>query len=411
MKYFTPWNDEYWMESNGFFVGLNTPPAVEGEKEHGLPPYARRKAFLVDEYPACPENWMRSEGKTTSYFVPVKEGQGMWLDLNKNTDQKYHVAMVVSIQGINPITGMPCTDTQLEQYQETCPKCKEAFGPNRFCKKCGYKWPKQNYISTTATPNGQLWLDGFRSAEGVVRQYILTQEKMKGVASNVIGKDRVFAIGISFFLSKEPKPIMEQPLATRGTVWPSASKSSSGGTYSTPTFFSPIHTPLKWNSGKPRIRSGCSSLGTKSYMTCYSSTGDSESSSVNSTDKVFTTHHALDLSEPVKAHAACASEDIDVVVESPDLIMGAYDRKAYVYDKHSSAKKISAKKVEVGAGEQIKQAVYDDPEPLDYWRTTPSSIVLINYALEEDCGRIVKAGRVELKDIKNGWLNKVPVGK
>ena len=51
----------------------------EGEEEfkHRLPPYSKRKAFLVDEYPACPSDWMRSEGKLTSYFVPVKEDKGM----------------------------------------------------------------------------------------------------------------------------------------------------------------------------------------------------------------------------------------------------------------------------------------------------------------------------------------------
>ena len=210
MKFSTVWDMEYWMGKNNLFCGLNTPEALiskEGEEEisHRLPPYAKRKSLLVDEYSLCPSNWMKSEGKLTSYFAPIKEGNGMWLDFNKCWENKYDVAIVVSVQGINPITGLPCNDAQLEQYIEECPKCKEKFGLNRLCKKCGYVWPKQNYICTTSTPYGNLWIDGFRAADGIVRQYILTQEKIRGVASNIIGEDRVYAIGVSFFLSKKEK--------------------------------------------------------------------------------------------------------------------------------------------------------------------------------------------------------------
>ena len=200
----------YLMRSGNFSCGFNMPDALKGEEIHNLPPYAKRMPFLVDEYPSCPDNWMRSEGTTTSYFIPVEEGKGMWLDFNNNQSHTHHVAIVVSIQGINPVTGLPCNDAQLEQYIEECPKHKIKFGPNRYCKECDYKWPKQNYICSTGTPSGTLWLDGFRTVEGIVRQYILTEEKMRGVASNIIGKDRVFAIGISFFIS--PNNPTEAPI-------------------------------------------------------------------------------------------------------------------------------------------------------------------------------------------------------
>jgi hypothetical protein len=183
------------------------PKSLSGDNKFGLPPYAKRMSFLVDDFPACPENWMRSEDKLKSYFVAVKEGMGMWLDFNGCADHEHDVAIVISIQGINPITGLPCNDPQLEQYVDKCPKHDKKFEENRHCCECGFDWPKQNYITTTATPNGKLWIDGFKSAEGVVRQYILTEEKMKGVASNVIGKDRVYAIGLSFFISKATRRV------------------------------------------------------------------------------------------------------------------------------------------------------------------------------------------------------------
>ena len=78
-KYNTVWDFEYWMKSNGMFAGLNTPEALKSEESnHGLPPYAKRKSYLVDKYPACPENWMQSAGRQASYFVPVQEGNEPW---------------------------------------------------------------------------------------------------------------------------------------------------------------------------------------------------------------------------------------------------------------------------------------------------------------------------------------------
>lgn len=407
MKFSTVWDYNYWMDSNGFFVGFNSPDALKGEKTHGLPPYAKRTGYLVDEYPACPKDWMRSEGKTTSYFVPVQEDKGMWLDFNKNTDRKYHVAILISVQGVNPITGLPCNDAHLEQYSETCPKCKDKFGPNRFCKKCGYKWPKQNYISTTGTPNGQLWLDGFRSAQGVVRQYILTQEKMKGVASNIIGKDRVYAVGISFFLSKNPKPVVEQPKDVRlgGLI-----------TYGQPQFYSPVSTPINWKIKSKSINVNHTTFGSslgedndavkgsistnsykcgKSVKTIKSSKGGG--ASAGDMDN-YVVENQLETNSSV-------GDIVEKQIESPNLVMGNYVRGAV-----KSISPVDVSKVEVGAGENIDQTVWDDPEPLDYWRSEPEAITLINYCLEEECAKIIKAGKVSLEGHKEGFLNKIPVG-
>lgn len=67
-------------------------------------------------------------------------------------------------------------------------------------------WPEQNYLATTATRHGLLWLDGFRAKDGQVRQYVFTQDTTRGVAAQIIGDERVYALGIAFFLSKNPKP-------------------------------------------------------------------------------------------------------------------------------------------------------------------------------------------------------------
>ena len=403
---------DYLMRVNGFSCGLNTPPALKGEGTHGLPPYCKRMPYLVDKYPACPSDWMRSEGKIKSYFVPVKEGAGMWLDFNDNMTKTNNVAVVISVQGINPITGLPCKDAQLEQYIEECPKHKTKFGPDRYCKKCDYKWPKQNYLSTTSTPNGSFWLDGFRSIDGIVRQYVLTSDKMKGVASNIIGKDRVFAIGISFFTSKEKKPVRTEVLRGNilGLVSPSYCSSSSfpSGSYSSPMFFSPTHNPINWET-KGGARNRTKGGGTKGIVTYDSAKIDIKYSSECKTSGLE--------KNPI-SDSTYNVDDLDSlpIENAPDLIMGDYIK----YDKDVRSKAritsrrgavpVTTKHLDISAGAKISQSVYDDTEKLDHWHTDSEGILCINYCTESDCIKIVEQGEIDLEGHPEGFLKKIPVG-
>ena len=374
MKFNNVWDHEYLMKSNSFYCGINMPDALvsKGDREetnHRLPPYAKRKSFLVDEYPACPKHWARSEGIITSYFVPVQENKGLWLDFNKNAENKYEVAIVISIQGINPITGMPCDNANLEQYIDKCPKHNIAFGPERYCKKCGYKWPKQNYISTTSTPNGNFWLDGFRTADGIVRQYLMTMDKIKGVANNIVGKDRVFAIGLSFFLSKKEKP-NQQVTYTR----------SGGNTCNSPLMFkSSSETLYKFSSQTDTDSVKCSylSMSAEDHVKSLPTKGSNKCSKLQSLDKE------------------------DSISYGSGMLRGIKGR---------SISNVDVKKVEVGAGANINQKIYDDPEPLDFWREKPESIIYVNYALEEDCLAIINQGKVAIESNKEGFLQNIPVG-
>src|SRR3989344_2724328 len=202
------------MAVNGLYTTLNMPPALEqrfdgagNERALPLPPYNPRAAFVVDEYLACPKNWMHSAPGEASYFVPVLSEHGLWLDFNKNVRHSHYVSVAISVQGVNAITGEKTNGFGLEQYREMCPKHKAQFGHERFCEACGYQWDAQNYMSSNAQPRGFFWIDGFRAKDGVVRQFVFTEEEMRGIAKQLIGADRVFAIGIAFYLSKLPKPV------------------------------------------------------------------------------------------------------------------------------------------------------------------------------------------------------------
>jgi len=194
------------MEIGEFTCGVHLPPAPEGGGVHRLPPSAIQPVYKVDEYPACPANWMHGSGLASSYFFAVEPGRHLWLDFNGNAMLSHHVAVVLSVQGINPITGQPSKVLRLEQYREKCPVHHIKFGEGRFCPECGYQWPPQNYMSTTCWPHGRFWIDGWRVEDGTIRGFLITDETLRGVAQQLIGEDRVWAIGIAFYRSIEPKP-------------------------------------------------------------------------------------------------------------------------------------------------------------------------------------------------------------
>lgn len=407
---------DYLMKNNGFSCGFNMPPALSGEQAFSLPPYRRRAPFLVDKYPACPKNWMRSEGKTKSYFVPVVEDSGMWLDLNANDEQPHHVAILISIQGVNPITGLPCNDAHLEQYIEECPKHKVKFGPDRYCSKCDYQWPKQNYLSTTGTPSGKLWLDGFRAVNGVVRQYILTAEKMRGVASNIIGKDRVYAVGLSFFVSKEKRPPKPQNIL-RGNSFDGTQAIYGSPMLSQPMFFSPVHTPINWQVPNMSETSYYTSTGNTSGDNTLASMGSvlccgSGASASNDAIKGLSKY-----SDVVKGSGSVRSKGVQLdsaYVSTSSLKRlsngGRGGQALGGQARGIITPTVQTKKLEVGAGAKISQQIYDDPEKLCFWHDEPEAIICINYATEKDVAKILDAGEVDVEGSTEGFLKEVPVG-
>ena len=425
----TPWDSDYWMESNGFFCGFNMPDALvsqegeDGEVLQELPDYNWRSSFLVDEYPASPKDWMLSEGRMASHFVPIQDGKGMWLDFNKNNDKKHHVAIVVSIQGVNAITGLPCNDPQLEQYADECPKHKKAFGPNRLCEECGFKWPKQNYLCTTGTPTGSLWLDGFRAANGAVQQYLLTEKTMKGVASNILGKDRVYAIGISFFLSKNPKPVLEQPHRTRGPLIEKYHCVSN----------TPDLVMGSWDTGKAvdygyrnicddsvDISTTCDNLnetkgttsneapkggGTQSGLTpnnVYASQARAKKSSAGNVGQSKGASGIIYAKPQFFSPVNDPSQDIDQLLVANSMVEPVRRSQSYT--------EVRTKNMEIGAGASIRQQVEDDTEPLDYWREKPEALLCINYCLEDEAIKILQQGKVSKQGHPQGFLQEVPVG-
>lgn len=356
-------NKQTVMEINGLQCVLNMPKALKSkftdgvEVALGLPPYAPRRAFKVDDY-HCPVNWMHGSSLSNSYFVPVAGEHGMWLDFNNNFNvSNRDVAILISIQGVNPLDGQSMVDEamHLKQYKSKCPVHDLDFKADRFCEKCGYKWVPQNYLCTTGTPYGRLWLDGFLAADGVVRQYYFTEEEVKGIAHQIIGPEKkVYSIGIAFYLSKEPKPT--NVYSRSNMVFNTIHNSCYGGT--------DLYGGLE----------------------AYSVTVSVDAAN----HKTSTGQHT---NSTVRRKTGAGGQSVNAM---PDI------------DHYSSE---PVRTLEIGAGCKIDQKVYADPKELDYWEDKPAGILYINYTPFQEAISILEKGKKDLTKSGEGFLAGLNSGK
>jgi len=377
------------LEVNGLNVVFNTPPAAKSIQKDGdewlqeLPGYAPRTPFLVDHYPLCPENWMRSSGRTKSFFLPVREGDGLWLDFNGNNQHPNHLAVVISVQGVNAITGRSCEDPHLEQYLDKCPKHNVDFGPDRYCAKCEFNWPKQNYIASTGTPYGSFWIDGWRIGKAI-RQFIITADKMRGVAKHVLGEDRVYAIGLSFFLSKQPR-LAEPNISIGGHGWdqfmPAGATFTPGGYY---------------NINAPDLIQGQLVKHVWHHAVLVDDTG-------GYTDNDTVSYAGNDTGNYTRCACAVDSKAAASVIAKQGAAPHAFQYVAAVPTPIQA-------KAEVGAGARIDQLVHPDPCGLDYWQEQPEGIIVVNYVFENQCQKIIEGGKILAPVKHEGFLQGIPVG-
>lgn len=186
------------MEHNGYKASIKKAPKLKNiEGTHSLPPGESIEAYPVDAFKEPLPAWIKGAG---NFVVPVDKEWGLWFDWTRN--DPVNTAVLPTVKGMNPITGQKTEGFGLEKYKAKCPVHGVEFKDGLFCEECNYKWPYQNFVSF---PN-HLWWDGFRAADGTVRQFLFTEDLEKSIPELVLGKgETIPAFGFAFYATKNPR--------------------------------------------------------------------------------------------------------------------------------------------------------------------------------------------------------------
>ena len=370
------------MTYKGFTARLMEADRLEGDDIHRLPPGMPLTVYHADEFLKLPDTWMKGSGV---FVVPVKPNKGLWFDWREN--EELNTAIIPTIKGCSPLTGMQTSGFHLERYDNKCPKHNCDFMGDRFCPECNYKWQPQNYV---AHPN-TLWWDIFVSGEdGVGRQFIFSEESIRDIPAHLIGKENtVPAFGFAFFTPKKPREA--RPVAVAGyKIIPETEAPADTTAY--------IHfsDPVKKNLLSSYLGSGSQ---TKFYSPGGGAKGPiggygGQSLSYNSNEK--------GIKEKKHSFGTLSSTD------------SVHSRGIKIPEQQGNYEKIKKgkepKEVSIGAGGKIEQKLEKDPFPLDSWKETPDAVMTIYFVFQEKFKELKAGGMRNLEGQKEGMLDKLPVG-
>jgi hypothetical protein len=218
---------------------------------------------------------------------------------------------------------------------------------------------------------------------------------MMGVASNILKEERVFAIGISFFLSVNPKPIVNTDIRDSGYVWNNLNDS--------------IDKMPKY---------------LEYYTTCCNNSSKGDNSNVNniSLSSLTNNKYPLDLisedkycmcceiSSTIPGASAASASSVKFQGSTNINTINRKLKSAKLSKSLNHNKEVKVKKMEVGAGANIKQSIFDDPEPLEFWRKEPEAIICINYCDEESTKKILDSGKIDMEGDPESFLKDIPKG-
>ena len=386
------------MECNGFYASIMRADKKKKDDD-GLPLGMPIPCLPVDYLKERPDFWVGGEG---SYVCPVDSNWGLWFNFSMNNWT--NTAILASVKGMNPVTGQRINGLSLEQYKMNCPVHNEKFKHGKFCKKCGFEWPDQNFLSNP-TP---FYMDGFRTSDGKVRQFYFTEEMSKSIPELVIGKDdTVPAFGFCFYNLKDMKSKYEECIRLKDKQAEhyfnhyttervhrikssdSITKSSGGGG------FSGFHSVYCSTTDEVEVKHCSGTIFASSCNTDYMTL----SNSVGKDDTANCFFANSSSSKSIKAKGQTKFE----------LTMGG---TIGLGDSSPTSKLIIRKSAEVGigAGEEIDQSILKDNRSVDVWQDKPAAIFRIYFVFQEQFEKYVEAGLNILKVEKEGFLSGCPVG-
>ena len=395
------------MEHKGFKAQVMEADRLIGDYVHELPPGNALPVYPVDMLLKPPENWMKGQGV---FVIPVRPNKGLWFNWTQNSDN--NTAVIPTVKGCNPITGMPTSGFHMERYENKCPKHGCDFLHGLFCPECNYKWPVQNYVG----PKNILWFDGFFK-DGTVRQFFFSEDELRDVASTLIGKNNtVPAFGFAFYAPKERRP--------ETTIYHNtAFKYYDGNLLGVTGFYG--QTGIQGASinqvyySNNSSETSFSTLGIKS-LCCDSAPNEVKTSGGSilgggTSDVKF----GACLNDADTSPVPCSSGPVEISEKKyRSLSCETSGRRAELrcasvhMDERLSERSIPipVKDVSIGAGARIKQNLNRDPYELSSWKETPDSVMTIYFVFQEKFEELKSKGLRDLNGNKEGFLNSCVVG-
>ncbi|MDO8640885.1 MAG: hypothetical protein Q7R33_05025 [Nitrosarchaeum sp.] len=380
----------------------------------GLPTGMPIPTLPVDYLQNRPDFWVGGVG---SYVVPVEDDWAIWFNWTMNGGQD--LAVLTSVKGMNPLTGQRVNGLSLEQYVKKCPIHDESFSHGKFCKKCNFKWPEQNYI-TNINP---MYLDGFHTTDGHVRQFYFTEDMMKSVPELVIGKeDTVPAFGFCFYAMKNAEKRefeMGKKYHDKNPEggWGYKYVGGGGGGLIFGGFVAPgVYTNCV-SSGQTGCQ-GVSGFQGPTGSTGYSgSTGHIRSKSSRkmgkfSSNSTIGSQSLLSMSSQNSSQCFYNNTQLDMTA-SFDAPIATAAAATPVQEDLSHLKKSYAQKnaeVGVGAGARIKQHIRPDANDVNSWSEKPSGVIRLYFVFREQFESLVSQGLTDLAGSREGYLQDLPVG-
>jgi hypothetical protein len=173
----------------------------------------------------------------------------------------------------------------------------------------------------------------------------------------------VFAIGIAFYLSKQPKP-PPAPVVMRGGGYMGAA--GSGWNHTQKRYMSSLNEHL------------CSGGGAQSAMNPADIMSQGMTSPKTPSGEVPTSGGGIEF-------GASAGDVLD----------------------YAAPPEVETKSVEVGAGAKIHQQLCfpDDSNPAEFYQEKPAALIYANYCLPDDFKRIMEAGAADRTKGGEGFLS------
>lgn len=389
------------MIHKGYKAQIMEAQRLVGDQVFGLPPGTPLPVYHSDAFVEWPLGWIKGQG---TFLVPVQPNKGLWFNWTMNDAN--NTAVLPTVKGCNPITGMQTSGFHLERYDTKCPKHGCDFQGDRYCPECDYKWPFGNYV---ASPN-TLWIDGMvNQKDGSVRQFFFTEEELRDVATHMIGKENtVPAFGFAFYKPKEPRPSM--PNVYRGSgMFATATKfsyyNSSGN--NSGSFVAPGVFISTFSSGLSDNLKGTKSVRARKYRGSGATTG-SLSTGSNIGDSFEDSTHVYCCSASENVPMACAAAPVEA--DLSHLMDVDYERGISVKSLVDHPEPKTVKEVSVGAGAKINQALAKDPFSLDSWCDAPEAVMTIYFVFQEKFEELKAGGMRDLEGKPEGMLSGIPVG-